>query len=107
MYLILAPPSPILIPDCTQHDNGLTPKIPSNFEPRYVGDIKEEHLSNPKQATRCLALALKTIDKQKRKIRLLQQQNRKLVNRVKKLKQLLRQHNVICGNCCKEYRKES
>ncbi|KAF2903894.1 hypothetical protein ILUMI_02274 [Ignelater luminosus] len=60
------------------------------MEPRYVGDIKNPDLATPETARRCLAIAKRTVEKQAKKIKVLQQANRRLRKRVESLKELVK-----------------
>ncbi|KAK4886979.1 hypothetical protein RN001_003250 [Aquatica leii] len=79
-----------------------TPKRKRFSQPRYVGEIRSPHLVTPRRAKKMLTLASQKIDVQAKKIKILQQKNRRLVKKVKKLDDLLnhlKKNNLISENC--------
>ncbi|KAK5645577.1 hypothetical protein RI129_006877 [Pyrocoelia pectoralis] len=92
---------PLLVPG-PSYSEPTTPKRKRFSQPRYVGEIKSPHLVTPRRAKRMFSLASKKIDLQAKKIKILQQKNRRLVKKVKKLDDLvnhLKKKNLISENC--------
>lgn len=58
-------------------------------EPRYLGDCHSSDMSSPTRAKKVLILARRVVKRQRRKISLLQKQNRRLQSKVHSLKSLL------------------
>ncbi|KAK4883657.1 hypothetical protein RN001_006976 [Aquatica leii] len=57
--------------------------------PRYVGDIDDDHTSTPRRAKRCLQLCKTVIKQKKLQIQNLQKHNRRLVKKIRNLKEFL------------------
>jgi uncharacterized protein YoxC len=65
---------------------------------RYAGDIKSPDVATPRRAKRSLDLAFNTIEKQRKKIKCLQDKNRRLLKKTKSLQDLvqhLKKKNLI------------
>ncbi|KAK4872469.1 hypothetical protein RN001_014498 [Aquatica leii] len=74
---------------CSTSDNDETTKTRRFLEPRYVGDIHNAHLASPRLAKMSLDLAKRTVLKQRKKIKTLQQNNRRLLERIKNLESFI------------------
>lgn len=57
--------------------------------PRYVGDLSAVDVATPRKAKRSLQMAQETITKQRKKIKSLQQQKRRLTAKIRSLKDLV------------------
>ncbi|KAL1489212.1 hypothetical protein ABEB36_014145 [Hypothenemus hampei] len=60
------------------------------YEPRYIGDIKSPDLSSPKRAKRCFMLLKNTVVIQKKKLKALQEKNRRLAKKISTLNELIK-----------------
>ncbi|KYN19333.1 hypothetical protein ALC57_08338 [Trachymyrmex cornetzi] len=58
--------------------------------PRYVGDIRSPQLSTPKKAKRALNVAKRTIQRLRKKIKMLQQDQRRLIARITTMEGLIK-----------------
>lgn len=72
-----------------------------NYNPRFVGDCDPNDFKSPRNAMRNWKIAMSYIETQKKKIKLMHQQNRRLRKRVTNLKSLLselKDKNLISRN---------
>ncbi|CAL1687528.1 unnamed protein product [Lasius platythorax] len=66
------------------------PAVKTVRTPRYIGDIKPSHLDTPRKADLALQLAKRTIAKQQRKIKTLQQARNRLLARITTMEGLIK-----------------
>lgn len=72
-----------------QNEGEPTPKRRKFIEPRYVGEIKSPNVSTPRRAKRSLGLMKRKLFEQKKRIRILQQKNRRLIKKINNLEDLV------------------
>lgn len=98
-------PGPSQIPEPrpeSVEDSYKTPKKRKFSEPRYIGDIKTPDIATPRRAKRCLFMAKTKIDQQSSHIKILKQQNRRLLKKIRTMQDLvdhLRKKNLISEDC--------
>ena len=74
------------IPAPNTSNTVYSPKKESVWEPRYLKQVKLEHISCPRQRQKYWSKAMKEIDVLRKKVRTLQGKNRRLLNRCNKVK---------------------
>ncbi|KAM0732969.1 hypothetical protein ACS0PU_001130 [Formica fusca] len=77
-------------PPNSEESNCFQTPVKNLHDPRFVGAITTPHLATPRKARRALELAKRTIAKQRRKIKTLQQVKTRLVGRITTMKGLIK-----------------
>ncbi|XP_012215589.1 THAP domain-containing protein 5-like [Linepithema humile] len=77
-------------PPNSERSNCFQTPVKNLHDPRFVGAIRTPHLATPRKARRALEVAKRTIEKQRRKIKTLQQAKIRLVSRITTIKGLIK-----------------
>lgn len=78
-----------------EENNCFQTPVKNLHDPRFVSAITTPHLATPKKARRALELAKRTIAKQRRKIKTLQQAKTRLIDRITTIKGLIKHIYII------------
>jgi len=77
-------------PPNSERSNCFQTPVKNLHDPRFVGAIRTSHFATPRKVRKALELAKRTIEKQRRKIKTLQQSKIRLVGRITTMKGLIK-----------------
>lgn len=66
-----------------------TPKKRRIYTSRYIGDLGSPHVATPRRAKKTLQFVKEVVKKKNKQVKLLQQQNRRFIKKIRTLKMLL------------------